>query len=344
MTLTPEQQERLVRVGPGTPAGRMLRRYWHPIEISANLRERPLPIRLLGENLVLFRDQEGRPCLLDDRCMHRGTALHTGRVVNGCIECPYHGWMYDGRGQCVAQPAERPEYRFAERVRTTAYCTYEIGGVIFAYLGPGSPPPFPTIPELLTNTGRRQVFYRDNMFNYFQLLENDVDPVHTAILHRDSPFEKYAGMGRIPTIYPRETDYGIEMVAYRPATEDFPEYRRVTNFYMPNLLRLELPYVQPPIEMAKWVVPLDDTTCRTFIVQIHHTTLSPELQREAAIIPEQDSMAVSRQGVIYDRTRERLGESDRGIILLRKLYFRAIAEAETISTDRERGYSRQRAV
>ncbi len=315
MTLTLEQQERLVRVGPGTPAGTWLRQFWHPVELTERLADFPLAVRLLGEDLALFRDADGRARLLDDRCLHRGTHLHTGQVVNGCLECPYHGWTYDGRGQCVLQPAEPPEARFAERVRTTAYSTYEIGGLIFAYLGPGAPPAFPEVPELREIRGVRRVNTRDNPFNYFQFLENNVDGAHVPILHRSSPFEQanWLTVTQVQGAEYRETEYGIDV--------------KLVRFYLPNLLRLELPYFEPPAPLAFWVVPLDDTSCRTFAVTVHYAPPAPEALQEAMIVPEQDRMAVGRQGVIYDRTREHLGASDRGVILLRELYFRNIARA-----------------
>jgi phenylpropionate dioxygenase-like ring-hydroxylating dioxygenase large terminal subunit len=315
MTLSLDQQERLVRVGPGTPAGTWLRRFWHPIELTEQLGDRPLPVRILGEDLALFRDADGQPRLLDDRCLHRGTQLHTGQVVDGCLECPYHGWTYDGHGQCVLQPTEPPAARFAERVRTTAYSTCEIGGLIFAYLGRGAPPECPAVPELHETRGIRRVITRDNPFNYFQLLENNVDGAHVPILHRSSPFESanWLTVTQVQAAEYRETEYGIDA--------------KLVRFYLPNLLRLELPYFEPPAPLALWVVPVDDTSCRTFAVMVHFAPPSPEALQAAAIVPEQDRMAVGRQGVIYDRTRERLGASDRGIILLRDLYFRHIARA-----------------
>ncbi|HZT05959.1 MAG TPA: Rieske 2Fe-2S domain-containing protein, partial [Chloroflexota bacterium] len=143
--LTKKENERLTRVGPGTPAGELLRRYWQPAALSEELPRgsAPLPIRLLGEDLVLFRDEEETPGLLGLHCAHRGADLSYGRLEDGGLRCIYHGWLYDRTGRCLEQPGEPAGSRFHERVRQTAYPCIERSGVIFAYLGPGKPPLFP---------------------------------------------------------------------------------------------------------------------------------------------------------------------------------------------------------
>src|SRR5579884_3178293 len=175
--LTAQENERLTRVGPGTPAGEWLRRYWHPIAISdrwdgiktlwkcdepvtfkgrsgtvasfgaalGTFTGQPTPVRILGEDLVLFRDGSGRLGLLGLRCPHRAASLEYGRIRPEGIECCYHGWLFDVTGRCLAQPAEPPESTFKDKVKHTAYPVRELGGLIWAYLGPGDPPILPKL-------------------------------------------------------------------------------------------------------------------------------------------------------------------------------------------------------
>ena len=136
MALTHEENDLFTRVGPGTPAGRMMRMYWHPVGFAKELKGKPKRRRLLGEDLVLFRDETGRLGLLGLYCPHRGTSLELGYIEDGGIRCCYHGWLFDVEGRCLEQPAESPGSSFKERVGLAAYKAEEIGGVIFAYLGP----------------------------------------------------------------------------------------------------------------------------------------------------------------------------------------------------------------
>src|SRR6185312_1329823 len=134
--LTKEQNEALCRVGGGTPTGEMLRRYWWPVGIAADLRDRATFVRLLGEDLVLFRDGIGRPGLLAAHCSHRGANLCLGTVEHDGLRCRYHGWKYDADGQLLDAPGEPNAGRIAQRVRQPAYPVMEIAGMILAYLGP----------------------------------------------------------------------------------------------------------------------------------------------------------------------------------------------------------------
>src|SRR5438445_12183660 len=139
------ENELATRVGPRQPAGELLRRYWQPAALSEELPVggAPIPVRLLGEDLVLFRDEQGKPGLLGLHCSHRGADLSYGRIEDGGLRCLYHGWLYDVHGRCLEQPGEPAESTFHERIRQTAYPCVERNGVIFAYLGPGDPPLLP---------------------------------------------------------------------------------------------------------------------------------------------------------------------------------------------------------
>src|SRR4051812_43995484 len=148
----------LARVGAGTPAGEWFRRYWLAVASAAELRDIPLAVKVLGEELALFRDGAGRPGLVGLHCPHRGTSLEYGDVEANGIRCPYHGWLYDISGQCLEQPAE-PDERFARKVKHLAYPVREQGGLFFAYLGPeqGDPPPLPRYFALVDNQGQRSL-------------------------------------------------------------------------------------------------------------------------------------------------------------------------------------------
>ncbi|HZT06222.1 MAG TPA: Rieske 2Fe-2S domain-containing protein, partial [Chloroflexota bacterium] len=140
--LTKEENDLLTQTGPGTPCGELMRRYWQPAALSEELPPggAPVPVRLLGEDLVLFRDDAGHPGLLSLHCPHRGADLSYGRLEDGGIRCIYHGWLFDVSGRCLEQPGEPAGSTFHERIRHTAYPCVEKNGIIFAYLGPGEPP------------------------------------------------------------------------------------------------------------------------------------------------------------------------------------------------------------
>jgi len=182
--LTPQENEELTRVGPGTPMGVLMRRYWHPVATCHELKENPVKaVQLLGESLTLFRDREGRLGLISQRCAHRSVNLKYGIPEKEGLRCPYHGWMYDTTGQCIDQPAETAETTFKARVRLQAYPVQELGGLIWTYLGPK---PEPLLP-------RWDLFVMDNVFrqigttvipcNWLQCQENSVDSVHTSFCH-----------------------------------------------------------------------------------------------------------------------------------------------------------------
>ena len=154
MAFRNEEEEELFRLGPGTASGELFRRYWLPVETSGNLgggrgpvvpsAKNPLPLTVLGEHLVLFRDATGKPGLIAEHCSHRGTSLRFGRVEDDGLRCLYHGWKYDREGHCLETPAEPPSSRMKDAVRHPAYPCVEVGGLIFAYMGPAEKqPPFP---------------------------------------------------------------------------------------------------------------------------------------------------------------------------------------------------------
>jgi phthalate 4,5-dioxygenase len=185
--LTKEDNELLCRVGPDTPMGEMLRRYWHPVLLSTELPERdcsPIRVRLLGEDLIAFRDSAGRPGMLGDHCAHRGASLFFGRNEEGGLRCVYHGWKYDVDGRCVDMPNEPPESNFKDKIRHIAYPCAERGGVIWCYMGPRQQAPaLPDIPWFLVPKGQLFATKRLQENNFVQAIEGGIDTTHASFLH-----------------------------------------------------------------------------------------------------------------------------------------------------------------
>src|ERR1051325_7203154 len=182
--LSKEENELLTRVGPGTPCGEMLRRYWWPIGFSEEVKTNgaPIKVRLLGEEFVLFRNTEGLG-LLALHCSHRGTSLEFGRVEEGGIRCCYHGWLYHRSGQCLEQPAEPEGSTFKDRVQHPAYSVQEAGGLVFGYIGPKPAPLLPSYDLLVRDDGSRVVGGGNEHCNWLQRAENSTDGAHTIALH-----------------------------------------------------------------------------------------------------------------------------------------------------------------
>src|SRR5436309_12051780 len=208
--LTAQENELLTRIGPGTPGGDLIRRYWQPAALSEELSvNAPLPIRLLGEDLALFRDADGQPGLLAIHCSHRGADLSYGRLEDGGLRCIYHGWLYDIHGHCLEQPGEPTGSTFHEKIRHTAYPCAERGGMIFAYLGPGAAPLLPNYEFLLAPDDYRMNGKGFQDCNYLQGNEGNIDPQHLSFLHRMLRPDEASFRGRAPggagtTLYGRD--------------------------------------------------------------------------------------------------------------------------------------------
>ena len=176
--LTQEENRLIALTGPGTPGGALMRRYWHPIALSEELPPcgAPMPIEILGEQLVLFRDERGRPGLLGLYCSHRCADLSYGRIEDGGLRCLYHGWLYDIDGRCLDQPAEPPGSRYKDEIRHLAYPIIERAGLLFAYMGKDEPPLLPGYEFL--NAAPAHLYLQKTYMecNYLQALEGDLDP------------------------------------------------------------------------------------------------------------------------------------------------------------------------
>src|SRR5438105_2697591 len=182
----PEEDRELTHVGPGTPCGEYLRRFWHPVGLSADLQDLPRAIRILGEDLVLFRSGEGQVGLLQPHCSHRGTSLEYGTVERQGLRCCYHGWMYAPDGRILDTPGEPAESNHKDRFVHGAYPTREYKGLIFAYMGPPDKRPAFPILDTFEMPGYRMVaqFGEPSSCNWLQQAENNMDPVHLVYLHR----------------------------------------------------------------------------------------------------------------------------------------------------------------
>jgi phenylpropionate dioxygenase-like ring-hydroxylating dioxygenase large terminal subunit len=273
--LSQEENELLTRTGPGTPAGNFLRRYWQPVALSEELPvdRAPLAVRIMSEDLVLFRDDRGQLGLLGLHCSHRRADLSYGRVENGGLRCLYHGWLFDRRGNCLEQPCEPVGKRFCEKVHHPAYPCHEQAGIIFAYLGPGEPPLFPGYEPLLAPTGHLLVTKIFHECNYFQANEGNLDPSHVSYLHRQGDVPENLKRpvpgtgGRLPLalyeddmapeIDAEETEYGVRIISTRQTSEG-RTFFRVTNFVLPNKATIPGPMSGDGYNMY-WHVPIDDT-------------------------------------------------------------------------------------
>jgi len=347
--LSREENDFYTCVGPGTPAGEMLRRYWHPIGFAAELKKRPIKKRLLGEDLVLFRDDAGKLGLLTLRCAHRGTSLEFGHIEDGGLRCCYHGWLYAVDGRVMEQPGEPPESNFKERVRQRAYKVEELGGVVFAYLGPDPAPLLPRYDVLVREDGMRARQGRLVHCNFFQMIENSVDQHHLKWLHRTASTPTWDD----GEINPQSFEHGIVNTYTRRV--DGRKWAHVNYFVMPTMNKTGNVEEGHPTEhrassageVMRWRVPVDDTCSMHFTVEFGaardgQAVKIMEDRSDQGIVDtkqgvyrwddsigwfargDQDRAAQESQGTVYDRSTEHLGATDKGVILLRRLYRESI--------------------
>lgn len=279
--ISQELNDTLTRTGPGTPAGGVLRRYWQPAALSDELAgKRPVvPVRLLGEDLVLFRDSEGKLGLIGRHCPHRGADMCYGRLEDNGLRCPFHGWHFDRGGQCVEQPGEPEGSKMHENIRTTSYPVVEKNGIIFAYMGPGEPPAFPNFDCFRAPDSHVFAFKGLWECNWLQAMEVGIDPAHASFLHRflqdEDPDDSYGKQFRdkaanteIPMTqllreYPRpeisveETEYGLRVIALRHL-DDGRSHVRITNQIFPEAISIPM---SREMIITQWHVPVDDETC-----------------------------------------------------------------------------------
>ena len=351
--LTAEKNELLTRVGPGTPMGELLRRYWQPIGGASELDTNPIkPLRLLGEDLVVYRDLNGRYGLVDRHCPHRRADLSYGWVEEAGIRCSYHGWLMNETGRCIEQPYEDttlPRPTAKERCATKAYPVKERAGLLWAYLGPLPAPELPEWEPFTWANGFREVVLADVPCNWFQCQENSIDPVHFEWMHdnwstrlrgrdiNDAPkhlklkFEafdhgftykrvregqseqdRYWTVGRV-ALWPNGFFLGSHF-EWRVPVDD--ENTRNVSWFFVRVPKEREPYVQDRV--PTWVSPIQDENGRWITSHVIN----------------QDIVAWVGQGRIADRTKENLRSSDIGIQMMRQRFYQ---EMETVAAGKDPG-------
>jgi phthalate 4,5-dioxygenase oxygenase subunit len=270
-----EDNERLVRVGPGTPMGDLFRRFWIPALLPSELPKPdcdPVKLRILGENLVAFRDSQGRIGILDELCPHRRSSLFYGRNEGCGLRCVYHGWKFDVDGNCVDQPSEPPTSSYKEKIKQVAYPAREWGGFIWVYMGPAEQ--MPEMPDFewgsLPASHRWQAkwYYEAN---YAQGVEGELDSAHTGFLHdtKTPAADMAAAMAeastywagdKAPALTVEQTDYGFYYGSRRRYAEG-SYYWRVTQFMLPFFAIIPMP--KWPISCRAYV-PIDDENTMVF--------------------------------------------------------------------------------
>lgn len=349
--LSAEENEILCRVGPGTPGGTLFRRYWTPFAAADEIqRKRVKKIRLLGEDLVVYRDLEGRYGLVAERCAHRSTSLEFGIPEKKGLRCCYHGWLYDEKGQCRETPLEPATSNLASKMCIKAYPVRELGGLLFAYLGPEPAPLLPRWSLFVWPRSIRQVGTAVIPCNWLQCVENALDLGHTRYLH--GHFFKYAlekegrweGQGR-PTlemescIVDIETEVHTYGILQRHGRLPIPPHYKPYRGYGPYHVFPYMTYkggkrIRGEFQIR---VPIDDVNTLWLGYQVYMPPPGFELPDEDHVphydlplkrpdgewildcVVQQDIQAWASQGPITARTQEHLGTSDSGIIMFRRL-------------------------
>ncbi len=329
--LSNETNELLTQVGPGTPCGELLRRYWHPVAVAAELTDNKpkKKVRILGEDRGAG-DSEERYGLLGESCSHRHASLYYGFIDSDGLRCAYHGWKYDVNGKCIEQPFEKdPEFK--REVCHKAYPVVKLSGLLFTYMGP--PEKKPLLPRwdfLVREDWPRKIEVQPILnCNWLQPMENAVDPSHTRFLHgetfrRKGTRDASYNLRRVDHFYFEGCEWGIRKGRV------FADGEKEAGHFLifPNILR------HPG--SLHYRTPIDDThTLIVRIIRLNPERVSRQNPDELPVeyvntkngdgefhmetFPSQDAMAWETQGPVYDRTTEMLGESDRGITLYRKM-------------------------
>ncbi len=354
--LSAEDNDLLTRVGLGSRMGNLLRRYWQPVAGTAEMQVRDtMKVRIFGENLVLFKDKSGKLGLIAESCPHRAASLAYGIPTEDGIRCPYHGWRFNGEGRCLEQPNESDTHALKGTIVTKAYPVQELAGLVFAYLGPEPAPLLPRFDGFVNPRAIRHIGKRVIPCNWLQIMENSVDPVHTEWLH--GAFYEYRQKGKVKVAISKhhakiafdEFPFGIvKRRLMENQSEDADDWKTGHPLVFPNTLAGGSGgglWTQQTFQIR---VPVDDTNTLHFW---YHAYVPPE----DADVPEhllngvpvyeppvhdsngeflldyihaQDIMAWTTQGPIADRTREKLGASDKGIVMYRKMLKRELEKVD----------------
>jgi len=352
--LNAEMNDRLARVGPGTPCGELMRRYWIPFCPVAKLDEDPVQkVRLLGEDLTLFRDRSGRLGLIGQRCLHRAVDLQWGIPDDDGLRCPYHGWLWGADGRCLDTPLEAPDSSFKDRLQNKAYPVQELGGLVFAYMGPQPAPVLPPWDLFVWPNAVRQIGIAVLNCNWLQCHENTGDPTHGVWLHghlRKYALEKMGALDRlaeqearftsggkgIKGLYARPTQYGMEkgVIFSKELGAERDYVSRHSTVVFP--IYTEQAAAGDPWSEFQIRVPIDDT--HTYHISYGCYSAPPGVEApkqdsipyyEVPILDEkgnpildctlnQDFIAWWSQGDLTDRAAEKLGRTDTPVIFLRR--------------------------
>ena len=356
--MTPEENDLMTRVAPGTRMGALLRRYWHPVAASGELVHKPTKrVRILGEDLVLFRDRLGKLGLIDESCPHRRASLAYGIPTERGLRCPYHGWMFDAKGSCIEQPFEGERHALHGKQALKAYPVEEIAGLIYAYLGPAPAPLLPRFEALVWPRAIRSVGKRIINCNWLQCMENTADPVHTEWLHgalHEYRHEQTGAKTRIKQKHVKIAfdafEFGlIKRRLYEGQSESAHDWTVGHPLVFPNMLltgsngglwKAHNYQIRVPIDdehtMHYWYhayVPPDAAEVPDHLLTQVPPVYRANLQDESGdynldLIDAQDVMCWETQGRIADRSREMLGASDRGVVEYRRMLKREMEKSE----------------
>lgn len=344
----PTSRKELTEVGPGTSMGELLRRYWHPIGEVADATDVPRRVKVLGEELILFRDTTGRPGLVYPHCAHRGTSLFYGKVEERGIRCCYHGWLFDVEGRCVEQACEPEGGRGRDRIRQPWYPLQEQYGLIWAYLGPAEKKP--TLPryeclERLDPGEHLEVNARSLGgggpvvidCNWLQHYENLVDPFHVVVLHSTFSGTQFVEqMALMPQVEWDVVELGVRTTSRRQLP-DGRTFRRVSQAGIPTLRVIPSPRVGKygRVESLGWILPIDDHHFRIYAVgrvsepgeltrmrSRMNGKLWEELTEEEHQQSPGDYEAMVSQGRVAKHSEEHLATTDRGLVMLRRYLLR----------------------
>jgi 5,5'-dehydrodivanillate O-demethylase len=352
--LTTAENDVLTKIGPGTPMGQLLRRYWQPVAVIDEMRDRwTKRLRVFGEDLVLYKDRTGRFGLIGEFCPHRRASLAYGIPTAGGIRCAYHGWQFDGTGSCIEQPNEPEGSGFKNKIEHAGYPVQEFAGMIFAYFGPKPAPLLPRFDGYVAERTIRTIAVAVIPCNWLQIMENSVDPVHTEWLHgalyeflKESDGVKVAAAKHHAKIAFDEFEYGIvkrRLMEGQP--EDSDDWRVGHPVVFPNILAVGSGGGLWHQYTLQTRVPIDDTHTLHFWYYAYVPPADADVPQhlldrvpvyEPPIKDEngnylleyfhaQDIMAWVTQGAIADRSTETLGASDRGVTLYRKMLQRELA-------------------
>jgi len=352
-----KQNKLLTEVGRGTPMGELMRRYWQPIGAAVDLESKwTRRVRLLGEDLVIFKDRQGRLGLIAEQCPHRRASFAHGIPTENGIRCPYHGWEYNAQGKCIHQPNEQDKCAFRDKVSTDAYPVQEMGGMLFAYMGPQPQPLLPRWDGFVAQDTIRIMGRTILPINWLQIMENSLDPVHTEWLHghhyeflKEQEGIKVAISTRHLKIDFKEFEYGMTKHRLLEGhSEDGDDWKVGHPIVFPNMLAVGNGDEKSRYYSFQMRVPVDDTHTMHLwfnayvppqgvevpkhLLEKVHTYEVPFMDDKGEYIVDnvdgQDMMAWISQGAIADRSLENLGATDKGIVMYRRMLKREMQKVQ----------------